>query len=656
MVIVETLQVEISAKNNIKPGIDEVRDDLKGFSKRLQADAAVSLSLRIGELQQKRDEALALLKQLKKEGDREGQIQLRANIELIKRDLTDAGRQLTNFARTGQKDVSVLGKLFGGIFSRMDAAGGKTALGGIGAAVSAVSGKVVDLGKNVTNGIGGMALKFFALEKVIGFAKKSLQLYLEESGKIAANGKEVEKIEQGFKSLEYTVGSGLFNVIQRFFAMFGEGAADGMKNVAMFVNVSIALLNGIGAAIRGTATGLFNAFLSAIEGATNLFKMLPQAAEASFGYILEKLDGFVQDWAQGVKDLSFGKIDLTGSVGVGNPFKGINFPDFGRQAKFTFKQMGRDWDGAMSTMNAEFGAISTEMRIRAKESAQVQTKAQKESSKAGSDAHKKALEQQKQDEKEFNETRKKAQDEWAERTKKNVEKVRGQHVTLYETINGLLEKSSSNAKTLADDIASKAKESMETQKTAATSLGERYVEVLKEIEEITAGREDDKDGMLGKLMKEKNFIESNTDEAIRQNAKAYDQMNASERIVKERDDKLAAIDAETVALNDALQKEIANVTQLTNWKIAEEQRFTAAYGALVQQQISESAQLTSALEKELSVRNALRAASGVSAQSSAATAKSEPVKAGDKTVTINATVRDNKDLQAIIANVNAKVK
>lgn len=60
------------------------------------------------------------LKQAVKEGDANGEIKLRADISRLQQQITQAGRELRNFARTGEADVSVLGKLFDSVNASVD--------------------------------------------------------------------------------------------------------------------------------------------------------------------------------------------------------------------------------------------------------------------------------------------------------------------------------------------------------------------------------------------------------------------------------------------------------------------------------------------------------------------------------------------------------
>lgn len=55
--------------------------------------------------------------QAKKSGDFDLQVKVNADISILQNQLTQAQRELRNFARTGEKDMSVLGKNFASVGS-----------------------------------------------------------------------------------------------------------------------------------------------------------------------------------------------------------------------------------------------------------------------------------------------------------------------------------------------------------------------------------------------------------------------------------------------------------------------------------------------------------------------------------------------------------
>lgn len=68
--------------------------------------------MKVAQLQKGLNEANALLRKAKKENDALAEVRITANVEILKQQLTSARGELRNFLRTGQNDVSVLGKLF----------------------------------------------------------------------------------------------------------------------------------------------------------------------------------------------------------------------------------------------------------------------------------------------------------------------------------------------------------------------------------------------------------------------------------------------------------------------------------------------------------------------------------------------------------------
>lgn len=108
--MVERLEVEISVKNNIKPWLDNVRDDLEWFKTRMQSQEALNLSINLAKLRQELKNINTIIKENEKNWQFD--INLSAKAELLKQQITWAWRELRNFTRTGQKDVSVLWNLF----------------------------------------------------------------------------------------------------------------------------------------------------------------------------------------------------------------------------------------------------------------------------------------------------------------------------------------------------------------------------------------------------------------------------------------------------------------------------------------------------------------------------------------------------------------
>lgn len=97
--------------------IKNLGTETEKLKKQLEKPEAIKLSVDIAELKIKMEEAKRQLAQYRKEWNIAWQIELHANIALLQRDLTQAGRALTNFLRTWQQDVSVLGKMFSSVWN-----------------------------------------------------------------------------------------------------------------------------------------------------------------------------------------------------------------------------------------------------------------------------------------------------------------------------------------------------------------------------------------------------------------------------------------------------------------------------------------------------------------------------------------------------------
>ena len=113
MAIIESVEVEIEVNTSkLKKWFNEALDDIKWFNKRIKSDVAIKLSLRTGELKIQLD---ALRKELRKTTSKKHRIEIQSNIDRISNQLTQAKRELRNFARTWRKDLSVLWKLFNSV-------------------------------------------------------------------------------------------------------------------------------------------------------------------------------------------------------------------------------------------------------------------------------------------------------------------------------------------------------------------------------------------------------------------------------------------------------------------------------------------------------------------------------------------------------------
>jgi hypothetical protein len=616
MPVVDKLTVSIEADaSQFKTGLDAVRDDITGFNERVKSQAAVDLSLRLARFQQGKREAEQLLKELRATGDRQGQIRVTADIAIFKQRIAQAQRELTNFSRTGNKDVSVLGKLFSGVNDRiMHVSRSISALGG------ALTAKV---------------------------AKDSLKKFFDAGG--SASSQFTSKLagtQNAFERLEVQIGGVLWSTVERFFGMFGRNSEEGVKKVSQIFSATSQSLRQAGSAVRNFGIFVGDVFVQLGGLITDVFRSIPQAAEASFGYVLEKLNTFSQDWAQGVKDLTFGKIDVTGKVGVSNPFAGVSFPDLTRKAKLAFRNIGMDWETMGANIAGEFESIKQETDEVAKFAANAQTTASKKSAGEADALRKKQAEAAKKQAEDDAESVERVREAAFEKEQKRIERRKGLYVTAYETIKDSIRKAEDAALDLSEQIKKNAEEAAEINKDANKELGARYVEVRRDLAEIVSGEVED-EGQLAKLMAEKSFLEKATTEQVRLQAEAYDKLSQSERIVKERDEKLAAIDLETAALKVKFDTELANVDELKKAKINAEREFTAEFQANIAQQIEASKRLTDEIQRQIEARVRLREVGGSSVPADAA--------AGSTTVIVNNDVKNAVDAKLITDKIVSKL-
>ena len=109
---VEKIEVVIEAKNNVKTWLSQAKDDIDWFQKRIKSETAIEMSVKLAELRSQLQKARSDLKEAIKQWNKEAEIQIRVDVETLSKEITQANRELNNFLRTGQKDISVLGKLF----------------------------------------------------------------------------------------------------------------------------------------------------------------------------------------------------------------------------------------------------------------------------------------------------------------------------------------------------------------------------------------------------------------------------------------------------------------------------------------------------------------------------------------------------------------
>ena len=94
------LRFEFTADTkDFKSKVDEVRDDIKAFKRRIEDQEAVKLSLNVATIQKQIDLVKAKIKTAKDNGDLQVEIQLTADLARMKQSLTSATRELRNSDR-----------------------------------------------------------------------------------------------------------------------------------------------------------------------------------------------------------------------------------------------------------------------------------------------------------------------------------------------------------------------------------------------------------------------------------------------------------------------------------------------------------------------------------------------------------------------------
>lgn len=99
-------------RNGLNQQLNQARDDIKWFKERIKDDTTIRLSDNVAELKVKLDGLRASLRQAKANKDYDLQVSIQSDIARTSQELTQAQRQLRNYARTWSEDVSVLWKKF----------------------------------------------------------------------------------------------------------------------------------------------------------------------------------------------------------------------------------------------------------------------------------------------------------------------------------------------------------------------------------------------------------------------------------------------------------------------------------------------------------------------------------------------------------------
>ncbi len=176
-----------------KQDLGKFKDDIDGFKKRLASDRGIVLASNLAELRLK---VKQLWDELKRTTDPERKLDIQTNLELLKKDITDANRRLTNFARTGDEAQSVLGKNFEEIGNSVDKWASKLqAFGGLLAWLWVVAGI-----NNLAKGILNVAASFQTYDTILTNAlwsqekaKESFKLLKEISSDTPFSLEEITK-------------------------------------------------------------------------------------------------------------------------------------------------------------------------------------------------------------------------------------------------------------------------------------------------------------------------------------------------------------------------------------------------------------------------------------------------------------------------------
>nr|HPO06090.1 tape measure protein [Candidatus Gracilibacteria bacterium] len=122
---VEKVGIRVEADlTQLKSGLKEAGNIVDSEKARLQSKTAINMSLNLANLRTQLREINELIKQAVKDGDRAAEIKFRANATLLQKEITKANRELLNFTRTGDKNVSALSKLFDGVKTSFSGLGG----------------------------------------------------------------------------------------------------------------------------------------------------------------------------------------------------------------------------------------------------------------------------------------------------------------------------------------------------------------------------------------------------------------------------------------------------------------------------------------------------------------------------------------------------
>lgn len=113
----EFLEFELKAETTkAKTDLKRFEDDINATARRLASKEAIKLSTNVAkiklEIKQLNEQIKEEIVKAEKSGDFTVAIEMDAKAEVLRQQLTRSKAELRNFARTGDKNISVLGKLF----------------------------------------------------------------------------------------------------------------------------------------------------------------------------------------------------------------------------------------------------------------------------------------------------------------------------------------------------------------------------------------------------------------------------------------------------------------------------------------------------------------------------------------------------------------
>nr|DAS19120.1 MAG TPA: tail tape measure protein [Caudoviricetes sp.] len=251
-----------------KKDLNAFKDDIKGFNERTKNDRAVELKMNVGKLEAELGRAKKLIKGAQANGDFQAEIKFRADTALLQNQLTQAKRELRNFLRTGDEEMSVLGKNFqavsgGGFLSGMlGKLGGLVGIGSIGM----IGKEVIGLGDKLEQANISFEVMLGSAEKaqkmladLSEFAQKTpfeLQGIRDSAKQLMAMGIPAEKMIKTLKVLgDISAGTGA--PLQQIAYAYGQVATAGVattQDMNQLVNAGIPIWKELGKVVGVTAS------------------------------------------------------------------------------------------------------------------------------------------------------------------------------------------------------------------------------------------------------------------------------------------------------------------------------------------------------------------------------------------------------------------